>query len=396
MSIVKKNLLIISELFPPEETSTGYIMGEIANKLSKTYNVTVICGPNVYDKDRKLDHKQIELNDSIKIIRVPGIKENKKKCFSRIKKFGIISFRLYTATKKKIKGTDKVLMVSNPFPLIVMMAYLRKRHSFELTMLVHDVFPESLYTEINIPNVIYKIAQYIFNRAYASVDKMITLGRDMTDVMTRKTVLYNKNIRMKQIENWGDIHAIKMIDYEAKDSIVIEYAGNVGRAQGVSKFMHMIEKTNSANIKFSIWGSGSETEYISKYIGEHNLKNIELHGAYLRSQQTEILGACDIALITLVDGMYGLGVPSKAYNILASGRAILFIGPLNSEIAIMVKENNIGFCFSPYDQQGIQDFLKSLNIKHRDCLKEMGKRARQLAETKYSKECILDKFAQFV
>lgn len=45
--------------------------------------------------------------------------------------------------------------------------------------------------------------------------------------------------------------------------------------------------------------------------------------------------------------MYGLGVPSKTYNILASGRPILFFGPKNSEIDLLVRENGIGYCDWP-------------------------------------------------
>ena len=50
-----KRLWIISEPFPPDETSTGYIMGEIANTFASKYSVSVICGPEIYDKRKKLD-----------------------------------------------------------------------------------------------------------------------------------------------------------------------------------------------------------------------------------------------------------------------------------------------------------------------------------------------------
>ena len=46
------NLIVISELFPPEETSTAYIMGEITKTLSDKYNVTIVCGPEVYDQNK--------------------------------------------------------------------------------------------------------------------------------------------------------------------------------------------------------------------------------------------------------------------------------------------------------------------------------------------------------
>lgn len=75
--------------------------------------------------------------------------------------------------------------------------------------------------------------------------------------------------------------------------------------------------------------------------------NVFFHGPYFRSQQNEVLSACDIALVTLQKGMYGLGVPSKTYNILASGRPILFLGPKDSEIDLLVREEGIGYCGWP-------------------------------------------------
>ena len=53
MFMSKQRLWIVSELFPPEETSTGYIMGEIADTLAEKYDVAVITGPEVYDPSRK-------------------------------------------------------------------------------------------------------------------------------------------------------------------------------------------------------------------------------------------------------------------------------------------------------------------------------------------------------
>lgn len=47
---LKNTLWIVTELFPPDETSTSYILGEIANAMSKKYQVKVICGPEIYDK----------------------------------------------------------------------------------------------------------------------------------------------------------------------------------------------------------------------------------------------------------------------------------------------------------------------------------------------------------
>ena len=110
-----------------------------------------------------------------------------------------------------------------------------------------------------------------------------------------------------------------------------------------------------------------------------NHPRVFFHGPYFRSQQNEVLAACHIAIVTLQEGMYGLGVPSKTYNILASGRPVLYFGPKDSEIDLLVREHGIGFCGWP-DKWDIKE------------LKMMGIKARELAEREYSERTILKKF----
>lgn len=76
-------------------------------------------------------------------------------------------------------------------------------------------------------------------------------------------------------------------------------------------------------------GDGALKDKLIKYVEEIGLTNkINFFGNYSREEQNKILNYTDIALVTLSKGMYGLGVPSKTYNILAAGKPILFIGDL--------------------------------------------------------------------
>ena len=123
------------------------------------------------------------------------------------------------------------------------------------------------------------------------------------------------------------------------------------------------------------------------------MDNVFFHGPYFRSKQNEVLNACDIALVKLAKNMLGIGVPSKAYNILAAGKPILYIGHPDSEISQVVTENKIGYTFDNDDLNGIRSFLENLQIEDIEELNYMGKKARHLAEEKYAKSIILEKFA---
>ena len=126
------------------------------------------------------------------------------------------------------------------------------------------------------------------------------------------------------------------------------------------------------------------------------IRNVLFDGGYSRNKQSEILGSCDIALITLADEMYGLAVPSKSYNIMAAGKPILYIGNSGSEIWKVVSDNKIGFCFQWTEKERLIEFLNNLSTSQLETLREMGNRARKLAEYSYSESVILGKYLDII
>lgn len=384
----KQTLWVISELFYPEETSTGYIMTEIANAMTSKYDVKVICGPEVYDAKKKRDEtSKQKLDPSIELIRVKGIVENKKSSLSRAKKFILISRRLFKVAKKNIKDGDVVFMVSNPFPLILSMSKLRMHRNIRLVMLVHDVFPEGILLKFHIKGFFAKKLMNKFNHAYAKADTLVSLGRDMCDLLERKT---GGKTEIVQIENWADIESIHPIERQKEEKMVLQYAGNIGSAQGIQEVIQFIQEAANPLLRFDIWGTGEMEENLKRYVNEEGLQEaVSFKGPYFRSQQEQVLNACDIALVSLNKNMYGRGVPSKTYNILGAGKPVLYIGPAKTEIGMMVEEEGVGFSFTNEEKNRIVGFLKTLTP---EMLSGMGTKARLIAEQKYSEPIILDKF----
>ena len=375
MDIHNKILWIVTELFPPDETSTSYILGQIANAMAKKYQVKIICGPEIYDKRKKLDeNNHFCLDKSIEVFRANGADLDKNTTKGKALSFLLMSKRMISLVKQHVRKDDKVLMVTNPAPLVVLMSRLKKKVGFELNILVHDVFPENTKPAgLKLP--LYGMIKHVFDKAYSRADQLIAIGRDMKDVLEKKVLNSSENIpKITIIENWADINGIKSQSMP-QGKIVLEYAGNIGRVQGLDKVIEQLPES----VDFHIYGTGSMEETLKKM----NHPRVFFHGPYFRSQQNEVLAACHIALVTLQEGMYGLGVPSKTYNILASGRPILFFGPKNSEIDLLVREKRIGYCGWPEKWD-------------KDELVEMGERARELAIKEYSEETILNKFIKAI
>lgn len=401
MSNNRKKLWIVTELFYPEETSTSYILTKIANKLCEKYEVHVICGPEAYELASTMTRSTLTLNKAINVHRVSNVNLDKNKLLFRIIRFIILSIKLSLSLSKKVNKKDKVLIVTNPAPLLLFVSIIKKIKKFHLSILVHDVFPEN-----TIPagifkskkNVIYGLIKTIFDKAYSTADRLIVLGRDMKEVLFDKT----KNASISIIENWADIHSIFSKDrsiwtsFSQKDKnlIHIQYAGNIGRVQGLMELLSIIKEANNPLLHFNFIGEGALKSEMILFVEKNNMNNISFLGSYKRDEQNNILNSCDLSVVTLSSGMYGLGVPSKTYNILAAGKPIIFIGDKNSEIGLLIDENEIGYCFSPNDREQLLLFLKNLTSNELDKLTTMGNKARSLAEIKYSEENILNKYLQ--
>lgn len=361
-----QTLWIISELFPPEETSTSYIMGEVANAAAREYAVHVIGGPEIYDRRKSIDREHpFPLDPSIRVIRAKGSRVDKNTLMGKVRSFLSMSLRLYKLARRNIQAGDKVLLVTNPAPLVLLMARLRRRRPFRLTILVHDLFPENTVPAgLRMPA--YGLVKRLFDQAYSRADKLLALGRDMADVLKQKTA---GAVPIDIVENWADVNAIHPQPFP-EGKVKLSFAGNIGRVQGLDKVIDRLPE----GVELHFYGTGASEDRLKK----KGARNVYFHGPFYLAQQEAVLGAAHASIVSLSDGMYGLGVPSKAYSIMAAGRPILYLGPENGEVGRLVKEHGIGYMGWPA-QWDMEE------------MKAMGARARAVAETVYAKERMLNK-----
>jgi glycosyltransferase involved in cell wall biosynthesis len=95
------------------------------------------------------------------------------------------------------------------------------------------------------------------------------------------------------------------------------------------------------------------------------------------------LSCADVAIVTLGQGYEGLSMPSKTYNLMATGNALLGIScPLN-DLALTIERHKCGANFSPDETTAIADWLRYL-ADNPDELSHSRVAARQAAEEYYS------------
>ena len=122
-----------------------------------------------------------------------------------------------------------------------------------------------------------------------------------------------------------------------------------------------------------------------------NISNVYYLGPKGRDEQNSFLNACHIGLVTLINGMKGLGVPSKTYNLIAAEKPLLYIGDQFSEIDNYVRYFDCGWSFSWESQAEICSFLKNLSLEALPDILEKGAKSR-IASKNFKKDNLLNLF----
>ena len=389
---------IISELFYPDEVSTALIMTEIAEKFADSEKVGVICGPKGYEKSYNQQEKEIQNN--IEIYRVNAANLDKNNISLRIIRMLFLTIGMAFKVLSKVKKGDEVLIVTNPIFLLPIIALLKKILKFRLNILVHDVFPDNLLPAqlVKSNSLKYRALNKIFNWGYNQSDNLIVLGSDMKDIMLNK--LRTKSDKIKIIPNWYDPNIYPIKDFSASDyyninmhdKIVIAFAGNIGRLQGLQEFIDCFIKADNEDLLLILIGDGAVKAELETEIRQKNIKNILFVGSKPRSEQNEFLNACDIGLITLSSGMKGIGVPSKTYNIMAAGKPILYIGDKDSEVDCYINKYRNGWSYDWSDSESLITLLRELKFENRKEIAETGSQSLERLRNDFSKESVLNLF----
>lgn len=389
---------IVSEIYYPVKTSTGYYVTEIAEYFAqKGMDVHVICTSSNYNKGEESSNLMEEIRNGVHIHRVSVLNIDKDNFFKRIIRLLISSFSLFMKSMCQIKRGDRVLIATNPAFLLLAMPIIKGFKGLYYSILVHDVFPENLVAigKVSTKSIIYKILKRIFDSAYQSADLCLSIGRDMNEILNKKT---KGKTKIEFVPIWSQIDEVEPLKktesilsnkLNLNNKFVFEFAGNLGHAQGIDNVLKAIDLVNDYNINFLFIGGGAKYETISKR-SEIN-KKITLIGFQDRSKQNDFLNACDVSIVTLNDGMYGLGVPSKSYNIMAAGKPILLVADSNSEIARCIKEYNIGWIVKPNNPKLLAKTMVQIALEKEEMIK-MSKNCRRIAEELFAKNIILEKY----
>ena len=359
-------LIIVSEVYFPDEQGTAYYITKLAEGLAKDYAVNVLCGyPTVTARGSQV--LAIETLNGVSIERCRGTTFNKDNLLLRLVNLSTLSVRVFLRFFRVLRGNDVVIVVNGPHPLPYLTRVVCFFRRAKCILRIDDVYPEALVaTGVLAENsMAARFLGSLNTLLYRGVDRLVVLGRDMQALAVKRTRNGADHIRI--IHNWGDVDTVSpkskvtnplLNELGLQDRFVVSCAGNMGRAQAIEvMFDAMNQLKDNDSIHFLFIGSGAKRPWMEKQIQERNLPNVTLLDQRPRIDQENFLNACDIAMASLMPGMAGAGVPSRMYNIMAAGKPIIAIAEPDSELSLVVQEEQIGWVVAPDDSKKLAEVI---------------------------------------
>jgi glycosyltransferase involved in cell wall biosynthesis len=398
----RPGLWVVSEVYYPEETSTGYYMTAIAEGLAGKFDVKVLCGqPNYSQRGTRAPSR--EIHNETEIFRAAGTTLDKNVVIFRLVNMMTLGLSVLWKGLRRFRRGDRILVVTTPplMPFIVAIASLTKGASY--TLLIHDSFPESAIAVgiLDGGGVAAKVIDMLNRWLYKNAARLIVVGRDMKELVERKTTGLRPNVSI--IPNWAEIDDVRptprsenhlLKELGISDKLVILHAGNIGRPTDVETLIEALTlMKGDKRFHFVFIGSGAKGPLLESAIKQNGLDMITMLPPRPRSQQLEFLNACDVGLVSLVKNMWGAAMPSKTYNIMAAGKPILALTDDGTELAKVIEEERIGWHIPSGDPDRLVRVLNDV-YNSRDTLAEMGNRSRAAAEQKYSVQNAIDHYSE--
>ena len=176
------------------------------------------------------------------------------------------------------------------------------------------------------------------------------------------------------------------------DKFVVHYSGNHGRTHDL---LSLVEAANQlqeeTDIHFLFIGEGSGKAQAVARAGELGLNNVTFRTFVDRSELNTSLNASDLSVVAFKQGMAGISVPSRLYNLMAAGKPIVAVVDDDSEVTNVIREAELGVAVPPESPHRLAAEIMAL--KNAPGLRaQMAKNSRKEALAKYSYTAIKQQY----
>jgi glycosyltransferase involved in cell wall biosynthesis len=347
-------IVVVSQHYPPDHSTTASIMAAIANHLTSVAPVTVLSGmPG--------SASQAQGPGEPDVVEIKNRLPEKAALIRRASSEILFTLRIFAALLMRLRKGDVALTVTAPFMLPYAVAVAARLKRARSALIMHDLFPDvlvmaGLLKPSSLPTKVIRGANALMFRALNAV---IIIGRDTEPLLLQ----YGGMTRDKLcfIPNWATLApALRPIkpDNPYRNTIparfIVGLSGNLGFTHDpIVVFEAARLLCDDPDIHFLLSGWGIGFERLKQMQASEKLPNVTLADRVPEDKLEAFLSAADAWLIPYRKDLAGVSVPSRFYNLLAIGRPVILVSEAGAEAALTVTEHRLGWVVEPGDAAGL-------------------------------------------
>lgn len=398
-------ILLLILQFPPDVNPTGILMSDLAGGLQASgHHVSVITTFPHYGKFRvepsdrgKLYERQTE--NGLDVLRLYVFANGKKQSMIyRLLSYLSFSVLASFATFLAHQSYDVILAPNGGF-FTGVAAYLGGQpKGIPFIYNVQDLYPETPVA-----------AGQLTNRwAIRGLEKIERLMYGKAAHITVVTPSFRQNLvgkhvpphKVSVIPNFVDTDFIQPLakanrfsqQHGLENKFVVTHAGNLGYVYDLDTLLDAAALLiREKDIVFLIVGEGVTRPHLEARARELKLDNVRFMDYQPRHTLPYLRAASDLQVSLYRRRAAQYSMPSKMYEIMASGRPLLASADRDSDVWNLVAETGCGICVEPQSKEALAEAIVQLYHDPARCA-AMGQRGRQAAERHYSKSVIVAQY----
>jgi colanic acid biosynthesis glycosyl transferase WcaI len=340
-------VVVVSQHYPPDHSTTAAIMAAIANRVAEDAEVLVLSGTPGSASPASSGQVGVEEIRNW----MPGKAALLKRATAEL----LFTVRIFAALLTTLRRGDVALTVPAPFMLPYAVAAAARLKRAKSVLIMHDLYPDVLIMAglLKPGSMLAKVMRGLNALMFRALNAVVIIGRDTEKLLLRYGGMTPDKIRF--IPNWATlvpglrpIRPDNPFRQKLTAGFVVGLSGNLGFTHDpviVFEAARLLRDEPDIHFLLSGWGIGFEQ--LQAMQSEARLPNVTLIERVEDGDLDAFLSAANIWLIPYRNNVAGVSVPSRFYNLLAVGRPVILVSEPEAEAALTVSENNLGWVVMP-------------------------------------------------
>jgi glycosyltransferase involved in cell wall biosynthesis len=395
------NVLYIVQHFASRSAMRGGVRPfEAARHLvASGHRVTLLCGSH---GDTRVSDEEARAA-GIQVVRAPVLYGQSLSYPRRMAVFArYMAWAIRTA--KVLPRPDVVFASSTPLTVGEVGRVAARHHRVPLVFEVRDLWPEIPIVLGALPTPFLRWgARFMARRIYEAAAEVVALSPDMARIIRDDWRV--EAARITVVPNCSDPDLFATPEVEAQrdafrarkgwgGKLVAIHAGAMGRVNGLDYVLDaakLLDVAGERGVEIALLGNGSERSRLEARVRDEGIRSISFHPEVRHKEMPAWLAATDVGLVTVAAKPFlDTNSSNKFFDSLAAARPILL--NYGGWMAEVIRETGAGLSADPRSPLSFADALRGLSVDPARRL-AMGRAARVLAESRYSRATLMSELA---